>query len=82
MSYVIFLASGFDKRAVHQGAHPLINREDDEVITLSDSDSDVPANNAAVGSAVNAVADESLPLDLSDEEFLTQYHKVKEVTDT
>ena len=76
------MASGFDNRAVHQGANPLINREDDDVITLSDSDSDVPANNASVGSAVNAVADESLPLDLSDEEFLTQYHKVKEETDT
>ena len=76
------MASGFDNRAVHQGAHPLNNREDDEVITLSDSDTEDPTNNAAVGSAVNAVADESLPLDLSDEEFLTQYHKVKEITDT
>ena len=71
-----------DNRATNQLAHPLNNRDDDDVITLSDSETDDPANNTAVGRAFNTVADESLPLDLSDEEFLTQYHKVKEETDT
>ena len=77
------MASGFDARATNRPAH-LLNHgeEDDEVITLSDSDTDDPTNNAAAGSTVNAVADESLPLDLSGEEFLTQYHKVKEIADT
>ena len=78
------MTSGFHNRATNQLAHTLNHGEvdDDEVITLSDSDADDPANNAAVRSAVNTVADESLPLDLSDEEFLTQYHKVNKVTDT